>query len=289
MSSIAYNTDPNMIEYHRLSGSQTMVFWRFSLRQFARFAPGDLVFFIDKRARHPYTSEKGIIGYGRCIDVKNSSVKKLWDDHETSTGYRSYVEFKDAIRYYRKNDKRLPSQIQAIILENVLFFQTPIFLSEVGIDLSGQLESFTYIEKDGVDMSGEILMIARRIGLDEWMISQNEDISRDNIDVDIHEQNLRNRMSSLSFNLSKEQLRILKNHTKSVAVNNIWYVFNEEKVRVYLPMHSKNEFNELLGMKALIEATLPDIPLEFILISNAKIETRLEHHIQLMNLELLRI
>lgn len=289
MSSIAYNTDSSMIEFHRLNGSQTMVFWRFSLRQFARFSNGDLVFFIDKRYKHPVTSEKGIIGYGRCTDLRNSSVKKLYDKHQSNTGYRTYQEFTEAIRHFRKNDHRLPSQIQAIKLDNVLFFQTPIFLSEVGMDLSGSLESFTYLEKDGRDLSPEILKIAREVGIDEWMISQNEMIDSRDIDNDIYHQKIRNKLSSLSFSLSKEQIRILKNHTNSVAVNNVWYKLTHNKMAVFLPMHSKVEFNSLLGMKALIEKTLDSMVIDFVLVTPLELEKRLEHQIQLMNLVLVQI
>lgn len=278
-----------MIEYHRLKGSQTMVFWRFSLRQFARFSKGDLVFFIDKRYKHPITSEKGIIGYGRCTDLRNSSVKGLYDKHQSNTGYRTYEEFTEAIRHFRKNDHRLPSQIQAIKLDDVLFFQTPIFLSEVGMDLSGSLESFTYLVQDGIDLSTEILKIARSIGVDEWMISQNHLIKDTNIESDLFHQDVRNKMATLNFMLSKEQLRILKNHTKSVAVNNIWYQRNGEVFHIYLPMNSKSEFNSLIGMKSLINATLEGIDTKFILITSLKIERHLEHQIQLMNLELLQI
>lgn len=289
MSSIAYNTDSSMIEFHRLNGSQTMVFWRFSLRQFARFSSGDLVFFIDKRYKHPITSEKGIIGYGRCTDLRNSSVKGLYDKHQSNTGYRTYKEFTEAIRHFRKNDHRLPSQIQAIKLDNVLFFQTPIFLSEVGMDLSGSLESFTYLEKEGVDLSVEILKIAQTVGVDEWMISQNEEISDKCIENDISHQEVRSKMASLSFTLSKEQLRIIKNHTDSVAVNNIWYKTDDDVYHIYLPMHSKSEFTSLIGMKALIESTLNAVNLKFVLITHQKIEKRLEHQIQLMNLKRVQI
>lgn len=46
MSSIAYTTDQEMIEYHRLCGNRDVNFWRLSARAgFTDFKRGDLLFF----------------------------------------------------------------------------------------------------------------------------------------------------------------------------------------------------------------------------------------------------
>lgn len=278
-----------MIEYHRLKGNQTMVFWRFSLRQFARFVPGDLVFFIDRRARHPYTQEKGIIGYGRCKEIRNNSIKQVWNKHESNTGYRNYKEFTNAIRFYRKNDHRLPNQIQTIELENVLFFQTPIFLSEVGIELSDQLESFTYLEREGMDLSTELLKLAKQIGLDEWMISQNENISLSNVEHDYKEQLVRNKLSTIQAPYIKEQFRQIKNHTESVAVGNIHYQYSNNRICIYLSMTSKNQFFSLVGLKTLIDKILETSEIDYFLLTSLTLDEAMLMNLALLNLELVQI
>ena len=48
MSSIAYITNHEMIEYHRSHGSSEIVFWRFSgQRKFQNFNHGDYLFFLN--------------------------------------------------------------------------------------------------------------------------------------------------------------------------------------------------------------------------------------------------
>lgn len=66
MSSIAYITDQNMIEYHRLHGNNRIVYWRPSgKKKFQFFQHGDYLFFLTKGTEKGIQREKGIIGYGR--------------------------------------------------------------------------------------------------------------------------------------------------------------------------------------------------------------------------------
>lgn len=256
MSAIAYITDPNMLEFHRLHANQTMVFWRFSMRKFSRFHQGDLVFFIDSQSRHPQTGEKGLIGYGRCTEIKNKSPKTTWDQHQYETGYASYEDFTEAIRHYRKNDHRLPQTLQVIKLDKIHFFQSPVFLSEVGIDMSPRLESFTYIEKDGQDMSSKLLEIAQELGLDQWTLSQNEKINESSLVLDHQEQIYRNILSTIDVTYTEQQLRLIKNHTKSVVVHNIFYKFDKLGLYVYYPIVRESQINAMLGVKAICDKKL---------------------------------
>lgn len=278
-----------MIDYHRLKGNQTVAFWRFSLRDFSRFSQGDLFFFIDRRARHPHTQEKGLVGYGRCVEIKNQSLTQTWKQYETATGYNRYEDFRESVRYYRKNDHRLPSQIQTILLENVVFLQQPVFLSEIGIELTGHLESFIYIEKEGRDVSKELITIAKEIGVDSWMISQNPIVGEMDMDVDIHHQKIRNQLMSVDVEFDIEQERLLKNHTQGVAHHKIYYIYKNNALNILLPMTRKNQFNALVGIKSILEVTLDFRPLNFTLVSNIKLDAHLEHLVELMNLERVQI
>lgn len=289
MSAIAYNADPNMIDYHRLKGNQTMAFWRLSLRDFSRFSKGDLFFFIDRRARHPHTQEKGLVGYGRCVEIKNQSLTQTWKQYETATGYNRYEDFRESVRYYRKNDHRLPSQIQTILLENVVFLQQPIFLSEIGIELTGHLESFIYIEKEGKDASKELISIAKKIGIDSWMVSQNPSVGQMDMDEDIHHQKIRNQLMKVDVGFDLEQERLLKNHTEGVAHHQIYYIYKNQSLTIFLPLTRKTQFNALIGIKAILEATLDFKPVHFTLVSNIKLDAHLEHLIAVMNVKHVQI
>ena len=48
MGSIAYITDKNMMEYHRLHGNSVINFWKPSIKSITDFKKGDMLFFLTK-------------------------------------------------------------------------------------------------------------------------------------------------------------------------------------------------------------------------------------------------
>lgn len=284
MTSIAYITDPNMLEFHRLRASESMVFWRFSLKKFSRFHQGDLVFFIDSQAKHPQTKEKGLVGYGRCAQIKNKTPKTTWDEHTTQTGYAQYEDFTEAIRYFRKNDHRLPQTLQVIKLESVHFFQSPIFLSEVGIHISSRLESFVYIEKEGLDQSLHLLEIVKRIGLDQWSLSQNKNISLDSVKEDIEHQKIRDILKTVSVSYTERQVRLIKNHNKAVVLENIFYQFKNHALTIFYPVVRKSQINAMLGVKVICDLLLAQ-DYQFKMIYDCKLDEDTFNLLDLLNVE----
>ena len=98
MASIAYITDRNMIEFHRLNGNRTMNFWRPSnSKKFTDFKPGDLLFFLAKGSERGRHREKGIVGYGRFQKAHTLSFRQMWNVYGTENGYASEDELYDAI------------------------------------------------------------------------------------------------------------------------------------------------------------------------------------------------
>ena len=149
MSAIAYITDSKMLELHRLNNHKTMNFWRLSNNiNFSDFNVGDLVFFLSKDKEHKNGKEKGIVGFGRMSEISLASVKSMWDKYGVLNGYRSLAEFKEAIIKVSK-DKKLPKKISGFYLENVTFFQ-PIYLSECGMKISSNVESYVYLKPEEV-------------------------------------------------------------------------------------------------------------------------------------------
>lgn len=93
MASIAYITDRNMIEFHRLNGNRTMNFWRPSnSKKFTDFKPGDLLFFLAKGSERGRHREKGIVGYGRFQKAHTLSFRQMWNVYGTENGYASEDE-----------------------------------------------------------------------------------------------------------------------------------------------------------------------------------------------------
>lgn len=149
MSAIAYITDSKMLEMHRLNANKTMNFWRLSNKlNFSDFKVGDLVFFLSKDKEYMSSKkEKGIVGYGRLASIYLNSPKTMWDKFNKQNGYKTYEEFKEAIIKVSK-DHKLPKKISSFYLENVNFFQVPIYLSEFDMSISKNAESYVYIKPD---------------------------------------------------------------------------------------------------------------------------------------------
>lgn len=168
MSSIAYITDKNMIEFHRLNGNSTISFWRPSVgKRFTDFNHGDLLFFLAKGTELKQTGEKGIIGYGRFQHSVQHSFRQMWNLYGNLNGYESTEDFKEAILRVSKS-KTLPSSLSSLILNEIVFFQAPVYLSEFGMRISNNLESFIYLDKDNPQMTVNILLKANEIGVDAW-------------------------------------------------------------------------------------------------------------------------
>ena len=149
MSAIAYITDSKMLELHRLNNHKAIHFWRLSANtNFSDFAVGDLVFFLSKDKEHRKKKEKGIVGFGRLQSFTQGSVRTMWDRYGIQNGYLSLEEFKEAILKVSK-DRKLPKRISGFYLENVTFFQ-PVYLSECGMHISSNIESYIYLKEETV-------------------------------------------------------------------------------------------------------------------------------------------
>lgn len=171
MSSIAYITDRNMIEFHRLNGNSTISFWRPSAgKRFTDFNHGDLLFFLAKGTELKHTGEKGIIGYGRFQHSVQHSFRQMWNQYGNLNGYETPEDFKEAILRVSKS-KTLPTSLSSLILNEIVFFQAPVYLSEFGMRISNNLESFIYLDKDNPQMTVNILLKANDIGIDAWSSS----------------------------------------------------------------------------------------------------------------------
>ena len=149
MSAIAYITDSKLLELHRLNNHKTMNFWRSSSSiSFSDFGEGDLVFFLSKDKIHQRKREKGIVGFGRVKEIAAASIKTMWDKYGIYNGYNTLEEFKEAI-YKVCKDKKLPRKISGFYLEDVCFFQ-PVYLSECGMKISSNVESYIYLKPEEV-------------------------------------------------------------------------------------------------------------------------------------------
>jgi len=174
MSSIAYITDKKMIEFHRLNGNDTINFWRpSSSKRFTDFHPGDLLFFLAKGTERGPLKEKGLIGYGRYTQATKLSFKQMWKSYGLLNGYPTETALKEAILKVSK-EKTLAHLFSCVKLSNIVFFQSPVYLSELGLHISSNLESYIYLDKDN-QTTAKVLLKAQSVGIDSWtsVVSQN--------------------------------------------------------------------------------------------------------------------
>lgn len=173
MASIAYVTNSQMVEYHRINGNRTMNFWRPSYtKKFADFNEGDYLFFLVKTS--PRAKEKALTGYGRCVKSQTMNFKQMWETYEKENGYETKEALKEAVLKASKS-KMLPEKLNCIYLEDVVFFQSPVYLSEVGISVNSNLESYIYLDKEDTRITNQILEIASQSGVDMWSLIHAEE------------------------------------------------------------------------------------------------------------------
>lgn len=278
MSSIAYVTDQKMIEYHRLNGNRSLNFWRPSAAiRFSDFHNGDLLFFLAKGTEKTSrdTKEKGIVGYGKYIDGEVLPPSIAWKRYQTKNGYQSKESFFDAVAKVSK-DRELPETISCLHLENVVFFQAPIYLSELGINLSSKVESYIYLDKDDDTITLQILEKAKDVGIDIWSLSF-DDYEENDVFETVQKRELIAKISSFLVDKKvsdREERQLNKIATSFIVQNdeqdidyikgtkNELYQITNDTIHIYVPLifnsQDKNQriqtlIGKLLSYKALLE------------------------------------
>lgn len=181
MGSIAYVTDSEMLEYHRLCRNRTILFWRLSnKKKFSDFRKGDLLFFF---SRPNHGRKKGLVGYAHYDSVKRLSLKQMWDEYSESTGYETKERLEEAIRKAGKGE--IPTNMRCLYLEDVVFFVSPVYPDEIeGLDIPNNLESYTYLDRTDPGITVRILKQASKHGIDIWSADPTknpEEIFKDDI------------------------------------------------------------------------------------------------------------
>jgi hypothetical protein len=195
MSSIAYVTDEEMLEYHRLCRNRTIIFWRLaSRRKIADFRKGDLLFFF---AKPNHSRKKAFIGYAHYDSTKRLSLKQLWEKYGEATGYATQQRLHDAIDKAAKGE--IPSVMRCLYLTDVVFFLSPIYPEEVGLSLQNNLESYTYLDRNDPRITVNILQKAAEHGIDLW----SADASRTPDEI-FHNDETRHQLAVIHNDMGKE-------------------------------------------------------------------------------------
>ena len=190
----------------------------------------------------------------------------MWDKYQTLNGFIDKEKMIDTITRKTKNNIT-PKQMDCLLLENVIFFQTPIYLSEIGVNLSKNVEGYIYIDRKGSVNTSKILEIAKNNGIDMWS-TLNEDKS-ENKDVFEHDQIRQTLSNSLiqikEFNLNNKEYREFKkvvnyyliniNYYFVTGSNLILYKIADNRVKIIIPVTSTNNnhriFREVIAFAYL--------------------------------------
>ncbi len=246
MASIAYITNHEMIEYHRLHGNSEMVFWRFSgKRKFQNFHHGDYLFFLTKGTEKGKEKEKGIVGYGRYAKGTYGSVKNIWKRYGSLCGYGSEKQFAQAIQKYQKLHA-FPKQIYCLLLDHVMFFQEPIYLSELEKEISKQVESYIYLDHKDNDLSWKILKKGAEVGVDLWStyVERREAVIQNDADIITIQRAHEQYDEDLYTNYEKKKIAaIVKPLLKQQQTDcgflaggeNDFWMLNQKQVHFYIP------------------------------------------------------
>lgn len=255
MASIAYITDRNMIEFHRLNGNRTMNFWRPSnSKKFTDFMPGDLLFFLAKGSERGHHREKGIVGYGRFQKAHTLTFRQMWKVYGCENGYSTEDELYDAIVKVSKS-KKMPKQMNCLYLIDVVFFQAPIYLSEIGVELSNKVESYIYLDKEDPQATSKVLNRGKETGMDMWMAAMS---NTENQHQTMEEEEIKHQLSlsiqktesSFYSEGEKKRLRRLSKQFRESKMEEKkilelikgsktdLYYYGGERIEVYLPFVS---------------------------------------------------
>ncbi len=165
MSSIAYVSDESMLSYHRLQGSRSLNFWRLTSRNtFTDFHKGDLLFFYCKLQGQ---SEKAFVGYGHYDGNASLSLNQMWNRYEKENGFDTKEDLQREIERLARNHV-VPKRMNCLYLKDIVFFEQPVFPSDVGIQISSKLESYTYLDQIDPNATVKILQKAEEFGIDSW-------------------------------------------------------------------------------------------------------------------------
>lgn len=272
MASIAYVCQHEMIEFHRLRGHNETVFLRLSNKKFTRFDTNDLLFFLTKTFHRP---ERGVVGFGVLSKQELSSSKSLWRKYKEKTGYADEQEMVEALEKMSKSEE-IPKKISGLHLKDVVYFESPIYLSEFGFQLEPNLESFTYIDQTQ-DLTSKILDAVKFIGVDLWSQTQNQSISKHDLDIILKRHVLSrtcDQFNLLSHTTNKTiSNKLIKLSDKLQLLPNTRQIYTlvvDDNLICYIPLLRKSTeaINELIG----ISCTLSRVSDQHPLIENPKIK-----------------
>lgn len=143
-------TDNQWFNFHRRSYLGNEVnFWRKNTNTFKAIEMGDKFFFLVKNPKG-IKAERKLRGYGDFVRFEVLGIDEAWDKYRECNGYRCKNEFIEKfLELYGENCR--DKEVGCIILDNIVFFEEGICLSELGIEFKNSIVSGKCISEDEVE------------------------------------------------------------------------------------------------------------------------------------------
>ncbi|WP_308683400.1 hypothetical protein [Stomatobaculum longum] len=114
--------------------SSHAVFWR-KKASFKALQKGEIFYFLNRKN---VEGKRFVVGRGKYCDWHIMPAKKAWAEYGGTLGYREEKEFLDSLRSIYKTDE---VELGCVLLQEVVFFDKPVCLSECNIDFSPYIVS----------------------------------------------------------------------------------------------------------------------------------------------------
>ncbi len=135
-------TDQAWLEYQRTNNFNDQInFWTPSDWAIKALHPGDIIIFKLKGAGDLCG------GYGTFLEYKYQSLNDTWDEFGRRNGFDNKEAFLYGLGAYQLSNKSPKTHCGCIVLRDVIYFDTPVKLSDYGIVFKPQVVKFaTYVE-----------------------------------------------------------------------------------------------------------------------------------------------
>lgn len=141
-------TDNDWFEFISKKSIRRVNFWRKG-KSFKALNKGDLFFFL-KKNKHKEKGERKVVGYGVFEKFEVLSIEESWNLYGEGNGYSNISSFRNKIeQMYNLEGQNV--QIGSIILDDVIIFNNPIYLSYVDIEFANSIVSGKIISKEDVN------------------------------------------------------------------------------------------------------------------------------------------
>ncbi len=282
MSSIAYLTNNEILDFHRICGNTKINFWlNQTTVNIKDFKEGDFIFFIGKNKKTNRGKEKGIIAYAKLVNKEHVEAINLWSQYGQLNGYNDQKQLDKA---FRKHKIEPNQELVCFNLKDLIFFIEPIYLSDFDVEIPIKTSRYFYLNNKKENIVNQIIRKAQNNGLDLWNSILYNEQNDETIELNEVEAMLNEFLNDYShYECSQYDKQKIVNIIKSYYKNHddynylknsnlVLYKYYQANLDVILPMMTAkkkdNRYKIVIGYAYLLKKYMED---KFIYPINVKV------------------